>query len=78
MADKKSACPDCQGQMHPIKLLDATHPGLHLTGARHVETTYAAVDAPPSLFTGTIPKAGTVKARICQECGRIILHGSRS
>ena len=61
--------------MYPIKLLDATNLGLGTEGIGHVEQAYAAENAEASWYTKTVPKAGNVKARICSQCGRIILHG---
>jgi len=61
--------------MQPVKLLDATNPGLSQEGIGHVELSYAAPDASASFFLRTIPKSGTVRAQICPECGRIVLHG---
>ena len=74
MAELRNNCPDCNHEMHPIKLIDATDQGLG-HGIGHVELSYAAPDAVASQFTRTITKRGTVKAKICPECGRIILHG---
>jgi len=76
VSEQRNECPDCQCEMQPIKLLDATYPGFGDKGAGHVETAYAAADATAKGFTHSIPKAGTVKAKICPTCGRILLHGS--
>lgn len=70
-----SLCPDCREPLQNIKLVDATHPGLTLTGSHHVELGYAAEDATPSFFTRAIPRLGNVRGLICPGCGRILLYG---
>ena len=76
MPEPRITCPDCETELHPIKLLDATNLGLGTEGIGHVETCYAAESAEASWYTKTVPKAGVVKAKICPACGRIVLHGS--
>ncbi|MCH5373069.1 MAG: hypothetical protein JJ992_03770 [Planctomycetes bacterium] len=61
--------------MQPIKLLDATDTGMGGQGISHTELSYAASDSVASFFTRTVPRLGTVHARICPECGRIVLYG---
>ena len=70
-------CPDCQGQLVNIKLLDATDASRSGEGVGHVELTYAAPDASASFFTRTVTKSGVVKAKLCNQCGRIFLYASR-
>jgi hypothetical protein len=69
----RSTCPDCESPLRPIKLLDATETGWSDHGSQHVELSYAAPKSEGNFFTGTIPKAGTVKAKVCPDCGRILL-----
>ena len=76
MSNKRTNCPDCEVELRPIKLLDATNQGMGSEGVGHVEQAYAAENAQASWYTQTVPKSGTVKAKICPECGRIILFGS--
>jgi hypothetical protein len=65
--------------MQRIKLIDATQRGLADTqGFQHVELGYASAEASASFFLGEIPGLGTVRGKICPQCGRIILHGSPS
>ena len=61
--------------MQPIKLIDATQKLGDQEGRQHVELSYAAPEATPSVFSGKIPRLGVVKARICPSCGRILLYG---
>jgi hypothetical protein len=55
--------------MHAIKLIDAGH------GDRHRELGYAAGDAKHGWFLRRFPEMGKVRAAMCGECGRIVLHG---
>ncbi len=63
--------------MQPIRLLDATQPGFAAEGVAHTDLSYAAPDASASFFFRAVPKAGTVKAKICPKCARIVLHGEK-
>lgn len=78
MTKRRSDCPDCQGSMQPIKLIDATHPGWDSKGVQHVGLSYAAPDATKSHFVGRIESLGVVKGFICPDCGRIVLYGEPS
>jgi hypothetical protein len=75
MTDPRTNCPDCQTELQPIKLLDATDTGMGGHGISHTDLSYAAPDSAASLFTRTVPRLGTVQAKICPHCGRIILYG---
>jgi hypothetical protein len=75
MNEPRSTCPDCNSALRPIKLIDATEPMWHREGGLHVELRYAAEDAKPSFFMGTIKALGVVRGSICPACGRILLHG---
>jgi len=79
MAESKLHCPDCTSAMQPIKLIDATDgPGWDHEGVQHVELGYASPDANRSFFLGKIERKGSVKGRICPDCGRIVLYGEKS
>lgn len=75
--EPRSTCPDCEGRMEPVKLIDATDRTMG-GGAGHVELSYAASQARASQFTQSITSSGVVKARMCVACGRIILYGSHT
>lgn len=66
-------CPDCQGEMATIILIDST-----FKGGAHQPLQYAAGGAQRSGFwEGTrFPVAGVVEARMCGGCGRILLYGA--
>jgi hypothetical protein len=65
-----TTCPDCQAEMQAIRLFDRAG-----EGAAHLPLSYAAGDAKQSWFFGRFEIAGTITARMCPVCGRIILHG---
>lgn len=54
----RTTCPDCNGAMGPIRLLD------HRGGLAEGEPRYAAGEAEPSRFLHRLPRAGTVR-RLC-------------
>ena len=68
----RRACPDCRGDMRPIRLVDNTG-----RDRRHEPLRYAAGDAEQGLFWGRYPLAGEVEAVTCVGCGRIVLYGRR-
>ena len=68
--DKK--CPDCGGDMRAIKIFDNARYGSRPTPGK---LNYTAPEAKPSYWTGRFPVEGTVSARMCTECGRILLYG---
>ena len=71
-------CPDCRCALRPIRILDATEPGLGRSvqkGSMHISLSYAAPDAKPGWFSGAIPREGIVRGFIRPECGRILLYG---
>jgi hypothetical protein len=66
-ADDK-LCPDCEGAMFPIVILDQKHGGIG-------QLTYRLPDDKRSFWTGQFPTAGPVIAYLCADCGRIALYG---
>jgi hypothetical protein len=68
MAEPRT-CPECESEMHPIKLIDS-----HSSG-EHVQPRYAAGDAERGMFLGRYPVEGKVEALMCSSCGRILLYG---
>ncbi len=70
----RTTCPDCNEELQPIKILDATMPGYVYEGRCHIELSYSASDTKPSFFSHTIEKQGTVHGKICPKCGRILLY----
>ena len=76
MSGERSTCPDCETELQPVKITDATDRAFG-EGTYRVELTYAAHEAQAPLggFLGGIPPLGIVEGRICPKCGRIILYG---
>jgi len=70
----RHACPDCNVELQLIKIIDATSPGPHHKGIAHVELSYSSPDAKPSFFLHEIKREGTVQAKLCPQCGRILLY----
>jgi hypothetical protein len=74
---ERTTCPDCEGDLVNIKILDATESTRSGEGVGHVELAYAAPESSASFFTRSVTKSGTVKAKLCNQCGRIFLYASR-
>jgi hypothetical protein len=72
MTQQRTECPDCQTELLPIKLIDRSE--YHT----HQQLSYAVGDAERSWFLGKFEIAGTVRARMCPACGRIVLYGLSS
>ena len=76
--ERRRSCPDCEGVLQPIKVLDATHPNWDGEGEQHIELSFAAPDATRSFFSSKIPRLGVVKGFICPGCGRILFYGEKT
>jgi RNase P subunit RPR2 len=70
-AAPRTTCPDCEAALQPIKLID------HTRSVIDTELSYTAGDARQGWFGG-FPVAGTVQAKMCSQCGRILLYGEAS
>jgi hypothetical protein len=64
-------CPECETELQPIKIIDATSPGPSDKGIAHVELSYSSPDAKPSFFSHAIKREGTFKLR--QRCVRNVV-----
>jgi hypothetical protein len=67
-------CVECQEPMTPIVIMDKLHPGPtkhRYTGSLE----YRLPDDNLSFRTGKYPTAGSVRAFMCEGCGRITLYG---
>ena len=74
MSKSQATCPDCNVELEPIKLIDATEKNFQ-EGCFRVDLTYAARDTKAPLFFGGIQPKGKVEGNICPKCGRILLYG---
>ncbi|MBN2590319.1 MAG: hypothetical protein JXA96_10690 [Sedimentisphaerales bacterium] len=70
----RTTCPDCNEELQPIKIIDATLRSAGGSGHGHVELSYSAVDAERSLFMGAFKREGTIQGKLCPKCGRILLY----
>ena len=61
-------CPDCDGALHPIRLIDKGH------GDAHRELEYTLVEAQRSRFLSRYPVEGYIEAHLCDRCGRVLLY----
>jgi uncharacterized OB-fold protein len=73
MSEKRTTCPDCGSGIHPIRLIDQVGKWPH---PDH-ELEYAAGDSDRDFFSGKFPSKGKVLAKLCSECGRIVLFAEK-
>jgi hypothetical protein len=73
--ESRHNCPDCQGQLQSIRIVDATERAMG-SGVAHVELAYASMSATQSDLTATIPISGVVRGKLCTQCGRIYLYAT--
>ncbi len=66
--DENRACPDCDGSMKAIKMIDQQL-------VVHSEMVYAVAEAKRSTWSSKYPVEGTIQACMCDSCGLIKLHG---
>jgi hypothetical protein len=71
MSIDRRDCPDCEGTLHEVKLLDQAHASMHVGPLE-----YALPEAKRSMWSGRFPVAGTVQAYLCEDCGRIFLYSA--
>jgi hypothetical protein len=75
MADELArTCPECQGAMSEIIIMDQGVRPATYVGASGV-LSYRQPDDKQSFWTGKYPTAGRVLAFLCGDCGRIALYG---
>jgi hypothetical protein len=76
MADEARTCPECQGSMSPIIIMDKQPGVTRYSAAGALE--YRLPDDRISFWTGKYPTAGSVRAFMCGGCGRITLYGAET
>lgn len=74
--DASKTCLECQGAMSPIIVMDKDRWGSTGPGPQSIE--YRLPEDSRSFWTGKYPTAGSVRAFMCANCGRIALYGSAS
>jgi hypothetical protein len=63
-------CPECgAGTVVPIRVLDYGGRQGHVIGFQ-----YSAIDAKRSIWNGSYPPAGTIRAEMCSSCGRVLFY----
>ena len=75
--EQRSECPDCHSELKSIRIVDATDRGMG-AGISHVELSYASSLVEQSGVSGTVPISGAVRAKLCENCGRIMLYGTKT
>jgi hypothetical protein len=73
-------CPECQGMMKEIDIIDKTVYGSVFGGLnipQQAQLEYVVPGAKRSVWTGNLPIEGKVSAVMCQACGRILLYGQQ-
>ena len=67
-ADENKPCPDCDGSMKAIRMIDQ-----QLT--QHHDMVYTVPDAKRSFWSSKFPVEGKIQATMCDSCGLIKLYG---
>lgn len=65
---ESKVCPDCQGNLEPIRILDKGHYSIPESFE------YASLDAKPGFWTGYVSAEGRIEALICTSCARILFY----
>ena len=65
MADEPRPCIECGSPTHRIIVLERDFVN------RHQVLEYAAADATAGWFTGRFPTKGSLRAELCEGCGRV-------
>jgi len=73
MAKVRTRCPDCDGQLEPITLLDATTKVRR--GHAHVLLAYGPARTTRKGPLDSLEQSGVIFGMRCQDCGRVLLYG---
>jgi hypothetical protein len=71
-------CPDCEGAMKDIEIIDKTVGSVGLESINFPQQTsleYVVPGGKKSFWSGGLPIEGKVSAVMCEKCGRILLFG---
>ena len=77
MSNQPATCPDCNGPLGEITLLDSTGPQVGSTDQPYIPLTYRTPDDSKHWLTTDFEKSGIVRSMACAECGRIFLYTRR-
>lgn len=75
MAKVRATCPDCEGTLERITLLEAD--AKTWRGQPHVLFTYVSSHADRKGPLEPMEPSGTIFGMRCQGCGRVLLYGER-
>jgi hypothetical protein len=67
MNDEDKSCPDCDGSMKSIRMVDKN--------IAHHDLVYTVPDAKRSFWNSKFPVEGTINGIMCESCGLIKLYG---
>ncbi len=69
MIKRKRECPECQGPMYRIRIIDKAH------AQSHAELEYTVPEAQRSFWMGQYPMEGQAIADTWDQSGRLLLYG---
>jgi len=75
MPEKLKSCPDCSGDLRPVKLVSPTAKGSSIGGWEHELVGYAEEKARLKGLKQTYELSGYARGYICSDCDRIFLYG---
>jgi len=70
MAEKRTDCPDCGGELRDVAIIERGHGNHQVEGLR-----YGFPEERRSFWRFSQPIEGNIASRMCVECGRILLYG---
>lgn len=76
-AIRKRSCPDCEGSMKQIKIIDKTVSRV-FSIPEQTELEYVEPGGKKNFITGEQPISGRVCVLMCNRCNRILLYGQPS
>ena len=74
MASPITNCPDCNGPLGEITLLDSTGKEVGGLESSYIPLTYTTPDSSKHWLTADFAKSGLVRSMACSDCGRIFLY----
>jgi hypothetical protein len=68
-------CPDCNGELERVELVDAVYRGMLVHGSEHISMLYAPLDSSEGVSAGVKDSKGMVVTFRCVSCCRIFFYG---
>ena len=75
MSEKLKSCPDCEGSLVAIKLLDETIRGGMIGFRHHGPLAFALETTERKAYLGQFETGGVVKGFLCSDCSRMFFYG---